>query len=210
MNKIILSCAITAFTFLFCFQNKASSDSVYIRVHFLHGSKPKKQFKKEEDRWFGGMLGGHAGIEYSPNKILNFQPKARFHIFAKPLLINSKFSIHDTISFYQILGSNEYPVKKTIVRIKISAAQKQKLDSIANAYQKKCPYDYAFFGMRCGAAAYEVLAQTGIVPRHSFRRTWRYIFYPRRLRRLLESNAIKYNYTVIKVEGSKRRKWEKD
>ncbi len=195
---------------LFCFENKAVTDSVYIKVHFLHGSKPKKKFKKEEDRWFGGILGGHAGIEYEPNKIINFQPKARFHIFAKPKLINSKFSVHDTVSFYEVLGSSEYPVKKTVIIIKISSDQKLKLDSTAIAYQQRSPYDYAFFGMRCGAAAYNILANTGVVRKISFRKTWKLIFYPRKLRRLLESRAQDQDYTVRKEQGSKRRRWEKD
>ncbi len=187
-----------------------ANDSVLIRVHFLHGSKPKRAFKETEDRWFGGLLGGHAGIEYAPNRILNFQPKSRFHLFSNRSIINSKFSIHDTISFYEILGGNYDSVKKTIIYIKISSTQKSKLDSIVRAYTKRSPYDYAFFGMRCGAAAYDVLAQIDVVRPLSFKKTWRRIFYPRRLRRRLEALAKIHHYKVVKVEGTKRRKWEID
>lgn len=186
------------------------NDSILIRVHFLHGSKPKRAFKETEDKWFGGLLGGHAGIEYEPNKVLNFQPKSRFHLFSNRSIINSKFSIHDTISFYEILGGNYDSVKKTIIYIKISSTQKTKLDSIVKAYMKRSPYDYAFFGMRCGAAAYDVLAQIDIVRPLSFKKTWRRIFYPRRLRRRLEALANINHYKVVKYEGSIRRKWEKD
>ena len=70
----------------------SQNDSVLIRVYFLHGSKPMCAFKETEDRWFGGVLGGHAGIEYESNKILNFQPKSRFHLFSNRSIINSKFS----------------------------------------------------------------------------------------------------------------------
>src|SRR6218665_325152 len=128
------------FAIFFYYASSAASDSVTIRVHFLHGSKPKRQFRHEEDRWFGGVLGGHAGIEYEPNRILNFQPRSRFHVYAHPRLINSKFSIHDTLSFYEILGGRYDSVKKTVVSLRISARQKQRLDSVAGAYQQRCPY----------------------------------------------------------------------
>lgn len=199
--------AVFAFT---AFNIKANSDSVEIRVHFLHGSKPKREFRKTEDRWFGGLLGGHAGVEYSPNKILNFLPRARFHVFAKKSIINSRFAIHDTVSFYGILGGDPSENKKTIITLKISAKQKEKLDSVAKAYLERSPYDYAFFGMRCGAAAYDVLAQAGIVYKYSFRKTWRKIFYPRKLRHRLEHYAKRKGFKIFKQEGSKNKKWERD
>lgn len=205
---IIVGWLILSFLFNNCFAS--ANDSVLIRVHFLHGSKPKRVFRETEDRWFGGLLGGHTGIEYAPNKVLNFQPKSRIHLFSNRSIINGKFSIHDTISFYEILGGNCDSVKKTIIYIKISSTQKTKLDSIVRAYTKRSPYDYAFFGMRCGAAAYDVLAQIDVVRALSFKKTWRRIFYPRRLRRRLEAMAKIHHYQVVKMEGSKRRKWEQD
>jgi len=211
MKTIKLFCLIAAL--LFNILNSAlgaQSDSLIIRVHFLHGSKPKRAFKHEEDRWFGGVLGGHAGIEISPNKIFNFQPKSRPHLFSKRNIVYSKFSFHDTVSFYEILGGKADSVKKTIISIKISSKQKAILDSIVTAYTKHCPYDYAFFGMRCGAAAYDVLAQAGVVKKTSFKKTWKRIFYPRKLRRLLEFGTIKGIVSIKKTKGSEKRKWEKD
>lgn len=183
-----------------------ASDSLFIRVHFLHGSKPKRKFRYEEDRWFGGKLGGHTGIEISKNVILNFTPKARFHLFAKRRIINSRYTTHDTVSFYRILGGDADSNKKTIITIPVTAKQKFVLDSLTKAYLGKCPYDYAFFGMRCGAAAYDVLANASILPKYSFGRTWRKTFYPRKLRRKLERKG----YPVYKTKGTNRRKWEKD
>lgn len=188
----------------------AQSDSVFINVHFLHGSKPKFKFRHEEDRWFGGILGGHAGIEYEPDHIINFVPKARFHVFAHPRLINSKFSVHDTLSFYEILGGDYASVKKTMITLKISKQQKAKLDSVVDAYKARSPYDYAFFGMRCGAAAYDLLAQAGIQPLYSFAKTWTKFFYPRKTRRRLERLAGSTGYLVRKIPGSTKRIWEKD
>ena len=205
---IVAGWLLLSYLFSNCFASV--NDSVLIRVHFLHGSKPKRAFKQSEDRWFGGILGGHAGIEFECNKVFNFQPKSRFHLFYNRSIINSKFSIHDTISFYEILGGNYDSVKKTIICIKISAIQKSKLDSIVKAYTKRSPYDYAFFGMRCGAAAYDVLSHIDVVRQLSFKKTWRRIFYPRKLRRRLEALAKIHHYKIVKIEGSKRRKWEQD
>ncbi len=188
----------------------AQLDSTTIRVHFLHGSKPKYKYKHTEDKWFGGLLGGHAGVEYAPNCILNFVPKARFHFFSKRNIINSRFVVHDTLSFYEILSGKTDSVKKTIISIRISPVQKLKLDSIVSCYRKHSPYDYAFFGMRCGAAAYDVLAQVEVLEAHSFSKTWRSIFYPRRLRRKLESKQLANVTQIKKVQGSYKRKWEND
>lgn len=211
MKLTFLQCSIALILAVYNFQTlKANSDSVTIRVHFLHGSKPKKQFRHEEDKWFGGILGGHAGIEYEPNKIINFQPRSGVHVFAKPKIINSKFSVHDTISFYEIMGGPYDSAKKTIIAIRISVRQKIKLDSIVTAYQKRSPYDYAFFGMRCGAAAYDILARIDVVHKFSFKRIWRKVFYPRKLRRRLEWYAKTRGYKIMKKKGTVRRKWERD
>ncbi len=209
-KNISMVWCITILFILSAINCKSKNDSITIRVHFLHGSKPKREYKKTEDRWFGGILGGHAGIEYTPNQILNFLPKARFHVFAKPTIINSRFAVHDTISFYQMLGGDYGSNKKTMITIKISAVQKTKLDSLANAYNQKSPYDYAFFGMRCGAAAYDVLSRIEVVKKMRFKKNWRKIFYPRKVRRRLESAALKKGYVVKKCPGSESRRWEKD
>jgi hypothetical protein len=209
--KNLFLCYITILLFGAAINIKATNtDSLYVRVHFLHGSKPKKKFRYEEDRWFGGLLGGHAGIEIEKNVILNFTPKARFHIFAKRKIINSRFITHDTVSFYGILGGHPDSVKRTIIKIAISPTQKAVLDSISRMYLERSPYDYAFFGMRCGAAAYDVLANADIVKKYSFGKTWRKTFYPRKLRRRLESGAYAKGYLVERRRGTCRRIWEKD
>lgn len=199
--------ALTTIDIQFIYSN---SDSTEIRIHFLHGSRPKRQFKKTEQRWFGGILGGHAGVETNTNTILNFLPSSTVHVFNSKKEINSRFAVHDTLSFYRILGGNWTTNKKTIITLKISAKQKIKLDSVALAYLTKSNYDYAFFGMRCGAAAYDILAQVGIVHKYSFKRTWRKFFYPRKVRRYLERYAKSNGFKIIKQKGSNKRKWERD
>lgn len=199
---------------LFCFALNSISfsgtDSLYIRVHFLYGSKPKRKYRQVENKWFGGVLGGHAGVEIEKNKILNFGPSAMFHVFSKRHIINSRYFIHDTTAFYRVHSNNSDSMKRTIITIPINSRQKKILDSLAAVYLETSPYDYAFFGMRCGAAAYDVLAQAGIVKKYSFGKTWRKIFYPRKLRRLLERQAAAKGYVVARRRGTMRRKWEKD
>jgi hypothetical protein len=179
-------------------------------VHFLYGSKPLKEYKDSEQKWFGGILGGHVGIEGDSNRIVNFLPKGEFHWFAKKDNKHSTYAIHSSESFYAILGGNPDSVKKAIVFIPITREQKQKFDSIATAYLNEPPYDYALVGMRCGAAAYDILGQLGILTNYSYSKTYKKIFYPKKLRERLLKKAIENGWRVFKQEGSTKRKWEED
>ncbi|WP_338814871.1 hypothetical protein V9L05_06670 [Bernardetia sp. Wsw4-3y2] len=113
-------------------------------------------------------------------------------------------------SFYGIFGEHPDSVQLAIIYIPISIQQKETFDSIVSAYIGHAPYDYAFFGMRCGAATYEILAQLGILKSYSNKKTIRKIFYPRKLRKRLFRMTKENNWKVIKREGVKKRKWEKD
>ncbi|HCS19415.1 MAG TPA: hypothetical protein DIW47_02440 [Bacteroidetes bacterium] len=187
-----------------------NKDTIYLKVHFLYGSKPLKAYKDTEPKWFGGILGGHVGIEGDSNKILDFGPRGKFHIFAKKSKRNSYFGLRDRKSFYSILGSNPDSVKRAVVYIPVTRIQKAKFDSITKVYTSHAPYDYAFFGMRCGAASYDVLSQLGILPDYSYTQTYTRIFYPKKLRKRLFALATAKNWKVVKYEGSRRRKWEQD
>lgn len=203
------------FFFLFVCSGSASTDpelrdTIYLKVHFLYGSKPLKAYKDSEPKWFGGILGGHVGIEGDSNRILDFGPRGKFHIFAKKAKRNSYFGLRDPESFYSILGSDPDSVKMAVVYIPITRDQKAKFDSITRVYTSRSPYDYAFFGMRCGAASYDVLSQLGILPDYSYTQTYTRIFYPKKLRKRLFALATSKNWKVVKYEGSSRRKWEQD
>ena len=67
-------------TLLFCFIFflSYSQDGIFLKVHFLYGSKPLKRDKNTEQKWFGGILGGHVGIEVKEDKVLNFLPSREF------------------------------------------------------------------------------------------------------------------------------------
>ncbi|MBN9298282.1 MAG: hypothetical protein J0I41_14805 [Filimonas sp.] len=187
----------------------SAQDSNYLKVHFLYGSKPQKKYSATEPKWFGGMLGGHVGLELDSSKILNFVPQGTFHVFAKKDK-HSRYALHDSTNFYSILGSNGDSVKKAIVYIPISVVQKQQFDSIAAAYLKQAPYDYALFGMRCGAASYEILGQMDILPAHGYTITYMTIFYPKKLRKRLFKKAKEEGWAIVTQDGSVRRKWERD
>lgn len=186
-----------------------AQDSTFINVHFLYGSKPKRAFKAAEKKWFGGKLGGHVGIETDDNRIIDFIPSGEFHYFAKDEDFHSKFVIHTQETFWQLFGSSDEDVKKMSIQIPISAQQKTILDSISNLYLSETPYDYAFFGMRCGAAGYDILSKIGVTKKYSHRKTYLKIFYPKKLRKRLRKMAEKEGWKIETHEGSERRKWER-
>jgi hypothetical protein len=197
---------IFCFIYSFCF----SQDTTFLKVHFLYGSKPSKTFKKTENKWFGGVLGGHVGIESDSNKVVNFLPNGEFHTFDKKENKHSTYAIHSIRDFYGILGGNPDEVKKAVVIIPVTTQQKQKFDSISTAYLKETPYDYALFGMRCGAAAYDILGQIDILPAYNYRKTYKKIFYPKLLRKKLFARASDKGWTILREPGSDRRIWEND
>jgi hypothetical protein len=186
----------------------ADTNTHYIRVHFLYGSRPLQKYKDSEKKWFGGVLGGHVGIESDSGRILNFRGNGNFHVLQNKKNMHSKFDVHDFNGFYALFGSDPDSVKKVVVIIPVTAEQKHKFDSIFANYIKQTPYDYALFGMRCGAAAYEILAQLGITKKFSYEKTYQKIFYPQKLRRRLLTLAEKNKWTIERYEGTNRRKWE--
>lgn len=187
-----------------------SQDTTFLKVHFLYGSKPLKKFKDTEKKWFGGILGGHVGIEGSGDSIVNFVPRGKFHWFAKTNEKHSAYTIHSTEQFYAIFGGNPDSVKSAIVYIPVTQKQREKFDSIATTYLAETPYDYAFWGMRCGAATYDILGQLDILPNYNYRKTFKKIFYPKKLRKRLFKKARTKNWKIVRQDGSNKRKWEKD
>jgi hypothetical protein len=198
--------------FLFCciYLQSRSQDSAFIRVHFLYGSKPLARYKHTEPKWFGGTLGGHAGIEEDSDRVINFQPHGSFHWFVHKNDRHSNYVVNTVRDFYAIMDGRPDSVKRLVITIPVSMEQKKKLDSIARSYLQQTPYDYALFGMRCGAAAYELLGQLGVVKRYSCSRTWRKILYPKKLRKRLLAKAAKNGWKTERQNGSTKRKWERD
>ena len=199
----------TLLLFIFCFSIVRAQDSSFLQIQFLYGSKPLKKYKSTEKKWFGGILGGHVGIEDDSEKFYSFEIHGKNKIF-NGKAANSIYKIEPANEFWSVMRTDEDSIKKTTIIIPISPQQKQKFDSITSQYCKNVPYCYAVFGMRCGASTYDILAQIGILPRYSHFKTSMKIFYPRKLRKRLIAKAEKNHWTIIRKEGTPKRKWEKD
>lgn len=194
----------------FCFVTSYSQDSPFIKVQFIYGSRPLKKFRETEKKWFGGILGGHVGIEGDSGKFYSFEIKGRNKIFADGRRNNSVYKIETAEEFWNVMETKEDSLKTATIVVPISQTQKQRFDSITYAYSNQVPYCYAVFGMRCGASTYDILAELGIFPQHSRFTTCMKIFYPRRLRKRLIAKAQTNNWTIIRKEGTPKRKWERD
>jgi hypothetical protein len=193
----------------FCFLSTFSQDSSYIKVQFLYGSRPLKKYKATEKKWFGGILGGHVGIEGDSGKFYSFEIVGKNKIF-NGKKNNSVYKIESEEEFWSVMKTKEDSIKKATIIVPVTLQQKQKFDSITSSYLKEVPYCYAVIGMRCGASTYEILAQMGILPQYSRFKTYMKIFYPRRLRKRLLVKAEENNWAVISKEGTPKRKWERD
>ena len=186
-----------------------SQEQTHIAIHFLYGSKPAKQFKGTEKKWFGGKMGGHVGIELAEDKVLSFAPQGKFHWIGHRSKKHSHFIIQTKEEFWNIFGRID-AAKQASVTLPISSAQKHKLDSISSVYLANPPYDYALVGFRCGAAAYEILGQVRVVEPLSKWFTVCKIAYPKRLRKLIFKMAKKNTWAIYRQEGTQRRIWERD
>ena len=105
---------------------KNKTQTTTITVHFLYGSKPAKKYKKAESKWFGGIHGGHVGIETDSNNILNFVPTGSIHIFHHKKEFHGGFRIHRHSNFWLMFGADS--VKKCSITIPLTAEQKRTLD----------------------------------------------------------------------------------
>jgi hypothetical protein len=187
-----------------------AQENNFINVHFIHGSKPHKAFKHDEQKWKGGIWGGHVGIEIDSDRVIDFKPQGRFHWLAHRNKRNSVFTIHTQDGFWAYFGIKSAELERTSIQIPISQQQKTILDSISSQYITLSPYDYAFIGMRCASASYDILMQAGLTPKHT--RIWycsKY-FYPKKLRKYLLKKARLNHWMVTSHTGNERRKWDKD
>src|SRR5690349_10927095 len=76
----------------------------YLKIHFLYGSKPKREYKDTERKWFGGILGGHCGIELDSNQIISFFRVGDVHVVARKNNRQSRYATHSYDRFYSIFG----------------------------------------------------------------------------------------------------------
>src|SRR5476651_1132079 len=136
LMKFIISCFCLVTGHVF------AQDSSFIKVQFIYGSKPLKTYKSTEKKWFGGLPGGHVGIETDSSRVLDFHHYKSFHVFTTTKNKHSRFLLRSTNAFWSCFGCPEETVKKATVIIPVTKAQKQRFDSIANSYLANTPYDY--------------------------------------------------------------------
>jgi hypothetical protein len=175
-----------------------------LTVHFLYGSIPASPYKDVEKKRFGGKKGGHVTIQVG-DSLISFQPGGNCHMIAAGNK-NGYFKIINAQNWQLDTAGNKY----TSIIIPVSDSQYTAMHELAQQYVRQCPYDYAFLGMRCAAASYDLLGETGLLPAKSKTATWSQFFYPQLLRRKLLKLAERNNYTVVRHPGSNRRIWEKE
>jgi hypothetical protein len=202
-----------------------------IRILCLYGSVPAKGFMGREPMAGPNSIlnrtvrlrAGHVGVEYEPDKVLSFQPVHydgighAGHFFSSPHSknFNSCFRIYSEHRMWNVLGNyynNIDSLRRAVFVIPITAAQKHILDSLATAYTRSTPYDYAFLGMRCASSTYDVLRIAGIVTecKHNI---WYNVFTPQDFRWLLYREYLHNKdkgWLLYTCKGSRSRKWDKD
>lgn len=177
----------------------------YIQVYFLYGSKPAKDYKKHEPNEFGGLHGGHVSIGIDSFNV-SFHHVNGYHIFSKRKNLKGIYEKIPIVSFLKDTTSRKY----TIFEIPLDSINYDKLRANIAAYLQKTPYDYAFYGMRCAAASYDMLSHAGILKQSSRLGIIYSNFYPRLLRKKLFRLAETQPYIVKYQQGSKSRIWEND
>ena len=177
----------------------------YIRVNFLYGSKPHPKHKDTEQKYFGGLHGGHVTIQAGDVDYGFRRTNKGTHLFPKKKRTS-------TFSVKKLNGQSRYGEGRKTVTFIIPVTKNQ-YDSLQNIYNDYCatsPYDYAFFGMRCAASTREILGMIGVMKKKSRFHHIATAFYPQRLRKRLFKIAKANNYEMIQTEGRPTRIWEKD
>lgn len=176
-----------------------------IKVLFRYGSRPARGYEKIEHPDFGGIHGGHVCLAID-SVVIGFDSPNGYHIFPRKKNIKGMFLCEKEQEYMKDTITKKY----AIVEIPITNEQYLKLNNILTCYLNKPPYDYAFFGMRCASATYDMLSQIGILKYRSFIGNVFSNFYPKLLRGKIFHLAKEKKYKVTKLKGRKTREWEED
>jgi len=193
--------SIASIIFIYCLI-PAFAQTDTIKLNFLYGSKPAKDYKQSESKVFGGLKGGHVNIE-AHNKVLDFMP-GNCPLFPKNKNPTGGFRLNNKV-YWDTSGD-----KWTTILIPVTPTQMNRLDSLFDLYRQTTPFDYAILGMRCASASYYVLSKIGLFEKISNRKNITKHFYPKLLRKWMLRWAAKHHYPIIEHDGKSTRKWEKD
>lgn len=191
--------------FLFNVFELHAQDSTYIKVHFWYGSKPARDFRNTESKYFGGLHGGHVTIQFGDTTI-GFSPKEGARVFAKKSHSNGMHHLEQPLQ-YSFDSTDD---KQATILIPVHKRDIPALKELAKSYLDNVPYDYALFGMRCASSVHEFLSMAGIFKKRSKLFSIFYNFYPKKLRKRLYDIAFENGYEIMYQEGRKERKWEGD
>ncbi len=181
----------------------AQDTSHILKVIFRYGSIPAPGHEEREYREVGGLFGGHVSLGLDSLEI-GFSNKRRVHTFQKSDNPTGYY-YWEYLKYYE---DSLVSKKSATIEIPLTHEKYNKLREILVGYIENTPYDYAFFGIRCASATYEVLGQIGIVEPLSYNRNIIRNFYPRLFRRKMLRLARKNNYTIIRQNGRGTRIWE--
>lgn len=196
----------TALVILFCILTYGLTAQMVL-VHFIHGSKPRAAFRHTEKKWRGGLWGGHVGLEFESDCVVDFFPKGKVHWVAKRGRAEGQFAVRNREGFWGYFGLPSDSLRRTTVTIPISDEQSKRLGNLVWGYAQRSPYDYAFFGMRCTSASYDLLMESGILKKHARHSIVLRYFYPRKLRKHLLRLANEQGWEVWESAGGARRRW---
>ncbi|HMX40663.1 MAG TPA: hypothetical protein PK971_12115 [Saprospiraceae bacterium] len=179
-------------------------------VHFIHGSKPQAGCRQQEKKWRGGLWGGHVGVEVDSNQVLDFYPTSRrVHVLPHRRHPVGKFQWRSREGFWRYFGLPSDSLKRSSVCLPATAAQQERLRAIAQQWAEQSPYDYAFIGVRCTSASYELLMSAGLLPERGRGAVILANFHPRQLRKHLLRRASREGWPVVRRNGTLRRIWAK-
>jgi len=176
-----------------------------LKVFFRYGSIPETGYEYIEYEETGGLHGGHVSLGLDSLEI-GFTSENVIHLFARKNDIKGIFYWEYLRNFEEQVAGKKY----ITFLVPLTQDQYIKLRSILMAYIDTPPYDYAFFGMRCASATYDVLSQIGLFKSVSRGQMIISNFYPRLFRRKMMELAHKNGYSIIRIKGRKSRIWEKD
>lgn len=192
--KILFACILSL-------QSLMAKDTLH--VIFCYGSVPKAN---TETQWFGGLHGGHVSVGYQ-GRFISFLPNGDVQVF-KSKEKEGVFELETEGNFVFDTTESRY----AIFSIPVDSGVIQKFDSISKVKLDSAGYDYAFFGMRCASAAYDLLTLCSVpeFPMMDRKQMVKKFFYPKKLRKMFFKLAKQNHWYVYYRPGRKTRKWEKD
>ena len=182
-----------------------AQDPHSLKVFFRYGSIPEIGYEYVEYEEIGGLHGGHVSLGIDSLEI-GFTNDKTIHLFPGNNHKNGVFYWEYLKDFEDQVSDKKYI---TFV-VPLSEVQYDTLRTILLAYIDESPYDYAFFGMRCTSAAYDVLSQIGLLEPKTRAANIISNFYPKMLRRKMFQLARQRGYTVVRAKGRKTRIWDND